>query len=269
MERFISENWIPMLRQDDSGPYSLMTNTRFRDQGSVPDATWPAAICANVTFQHPGEHGMGETSEMNAIDRVIDGLAPQILAEASGVYVGRVRGQGRARLWFYAPSSAQHTIERLVRVAFRARTVEVVAQQDPEWSTYVAMLPTEDEEQHTMDRMVINQLEQHGDPLTVARDVQHFAYFADEVSAQRYAVALKALRFHVTVEPSVEPSPSAEICVIANRDDPATPEAIMPITSRLLALAKEHGGTYDGWEAKLMKTRGGLAGLVARLMGRG
>ncbi len=264
----MSENWMPILRHDESGPRSLMTNVRFRDEGSSPDPTRPLAVCVNLPFQNPDDHGMGETSEMELIDREIDRLALRILSEASGVYVGRVRGQGRVRLWFYAPESSQHAIETLARAAFKSRVIGFEIHRDPQWSNYQAMLPSDDEHQRVMDQMVINQLAQHGDPLSVPRDVQHFAYFGDDASARQFADKLKMEGFRITIEEAAEPAPGAEICVIANRDDPATPEAIMPITSRLLALAKEHGGVYDGWEAQLIRKRGGLAGLVSRLIGR-
>lgn len=264
----MSENWMPILRHDDGAKYSIMIDLQHRDGGLVPDKQRRSLILIHVTFDDPSEHGMGAQTEANAIDRVMDDLGPRSFKDGGAVYVARLRGSGRASICLYAADDAVPTIERLARDAFKSRKIEIERRDDPEWDVYRQMLPLDVEERRFWDQMVINELQRSGDPLTPPRDVRHYAYFPDEPSAQRYASALRTERFTVRVEPSANPSPGGEICVIANRDDPATPEAIMPITSRLLALAKEHGGVYDGWEAQLIRKRGGLAGLMSRLFGR-
>jgi len=265
----MSERWIPILRHDDGSKYSIMVDLQYRDGGLVPDKRRPCLVLVQVPFTDPGEHGMGARTDANAIDQVMEDLGPRALNESAAIYAARMRGSGRASICLYAAEESAPTVERLVRDAFKSRRIEIERRDDPEWNVYQGMLPFDDEERRFWDQMVINELQRNGDPLTPARDVRHYAYFPDEPSAQRYAKILRAERFTLSVEPSAKPEHGAAVCVIANRDDPATPEAIMPITSRLLALAKEHGGTYDGWEAKLMKRRGGLAGIVARLFGRG
>ncbi len=257
----MSGNWVPMMRQYEHGPASEMVNTHFRDENLFPDQSRPSATIITVAFNDPDQSGMGTQEDAAIIDEAWDAMAARLATEASAEFVGRLRHGGQARILVYAPRGARPRIEAAARQAFPNHAVEVEHRDDPKWDLYRRALPTPSEERISLDYLVVQALEQHGDPLTTKRDVRHFAYFPTSSAASQFAKQISPQGFKTKVEQFPADN---NWRVTASRDDAVDHPQICTITGPLADLADTLGGTYDGWEAMLVKKKG----LFGRLFGK-
>src|ERR1043165_7912913 len=147
----MAENWSPIFRVRTDGPVSIMFNATLRDEGRVPDTDRPSATMIAVAFREPGEHGMGEAADSEAIDSVMDSLAPRLELEAGAAYAGRVRGGGEARMWVYSTPEERERIERMARDAYAGREGQIQHRDRSEWDMYFAMSPSPREERIVPD----------------------------------------------------------------------------------------------------------------------
>jgi hypothetical protein len=257
----MSETWIPYVRASGKTPLGGMVNVGLRPLAGRGDPDRPSLTLIHVAFKDPDQHGMGTQEDANRIDdrwiTVVDALANH-----RAIFVARLRRSGRMTFCVYAPSDKRTAIERAIQPAFLLDEVKYEHRDDRRWEAFKSVLPTSEEERSILDLQVIQVLEQHGDPLTPARDVRHYAYFAEERPARDFAAAQEPHGFTVELNPPDHKAP--QWSVVLSRDDSVAPEAITPLTSRLSEHARALGGEYDGWEAALVKPKG----VFARIFGK-
>jgi hypothetical protein len=95
------------------------------------------------------------------------------------------------------------------------------------------------------DAIVLAHLRKQGADLSRARHVRHFAVFPVEDAARAAAPAIAQAGYTVGVEPAGADrwELRAEITAVVDET------TVGPARAWLTAIAVEHGGDYDGWEA--------------------
>lgn len=214
----------------------------------------PWCVRLAIELNDPGPQGLGATEEMEAIS---DGEDAFLAAaeEAGVIHVSRVRLGGEVAWFFYATD--EELVESLGQAAAEAlqRDISAGAQHDPEWGVYASILPSPAVERWMADCQVIETLEEHGDPLTVEREVIHYAYFEDRESADAFAADAEPEGFEVDVR---EPDEEIEqFRVVLTHQSAVDLDTIGPITQALAERAEELEGEYDGWECRLVRGPGG------------
>jgi regulator of RNase E activity RraB len=94
------------------------------------------------------------------------------------------------------------------------------------------------------DERVLDHLARLGCDPAAPRETHHFLYLPTRTGAEAVAHALDADGWSTTVEQS-----EGAWLVVATRARTLTVELVHETRARLAALASEHGGLYDGWEA--------------------
>jgi len=94
------------------------------------------------------------------------------------------------------------------------------------------------------DERVLDHLAQLGCDPAAPRETRHFLYLPAPGGAEAVARALGSDGWSTSVERS-----EGAWLVVATRAHTLTPEFVRELRARLAALASEHGGLYDGWEA--------------------
>jgi hypothetical protein len=94
------------------------------------------------------------------------------------------------------------------------------------------------------DERVLDHLARLGCDPSEPRETRHFLYLPAESGAEAVARALGADGWATSVERSED-----AWLVVATRAHTLTAELVRETRVRLVALAVEHGGVYDGWEA--------------------
>jgi hypothetical protein len=94
------------------------------------------------------------------------------------------------------------------------------------------------------DERVLDHLVRLGCDPSVPRETRHFLYLPEQGGAEAVAGALGADGWSTSVERS-----EGAWLVVATRAHTLTLDLVRETRARLAALASEHGGLYDGWEA--------------------
>lgn len=100
---------------------------------------------------------------------------------------------------------------------------------------------------HEGDLLVARHLVANGADLAEPRHVLHFLYFPDD-RAEHAAADATGNGWEVTVAPPDGDVPTWSV-VCERMDVVLEPDGVRDTRLWFEALADEHGGTYDGWEA--------------------
>jgi Regulator of ribonuclease activity B len=96
------------------------------------------------------------------------------------------------------------------------------------------------------DERVVGHLARLGCDPSLPRETHHFLYFGGSAAAESVATVLRADGWTTDVERS-----EGAWLLVARHVAAVTSRTVRETRSRLEALAAEHGGFYDGWEAPI------------------
>ena len=100
------------------------------------------------------------------------------------------------------------------------------------------------------DRQVLAQMREAGGDLSKPTEVNFYLYFKDRPAADSAAAHAGAGPLVATVRRGADAS--SWLCLVSGQMVPDE-AAIHSTAVRLLALARQYGGEYDGWEAAITK----------------
>ena len=210
-------------------------------------------IRIELSYKAPAANGLPTEQEFDAAKAIEDEITAYI-ERNSGAYVGRITVAGRRYYYCYVGLPAGH-IEGFLE-GLRQRygyDLSVTVEEDPKKAGYWNDLyPTEDDWQMIQDSKVVEAVRGHGDPIEVPRRLDHWAYFASEADAARFAARVKSDGFE-SERTDPPDSYSTEHSVQFFRTDLPELHGINRITFQLRAVAKECNGKYDGWETSVEK----------------
>jgi hypothetical protein len=231
---------------------SIALNLWFERVAPLPSAD--TLYWVDFHMRDVGPHGMGTAAEAE----VLDPIADQIVAHAEKLgllYVGRLRGSGRWSLFLYGPPEQLESLRALARdgEALDNRQVDAGSQHDATWAHYREfLLPSDERRQWMKNRRTVEVLEQHGDPLVEPRLIDHWAYF--RTAEGRQVFVSEAAREGFSIDAPFDASGSARpYGARVHRVDRVDLEAIHEVVMKLIGLAQQAGGGYDGWESVVLK----------------
>ncbi len=122
--------------------------------------------------------------------------------------------------------------------------------KDKKWNFYETQLfPSELELAHIQSDKIIFLLEEEGEDLTIARDVEHYVSFLTPTQKNRFVNTLDVDGFSVKDEISNE---DFEHGIALVKNHTVTQEEVRKIVSDLFAKVKEEQGFYEGWSTTLV-----------------
>jgi hypothetical protein len=105
--------------------------------------------------------------------------------------------------------------------------------------------------QASQDAQVIEQLKNAGSDLSKPHPIDFFLYLPTEESANRTAETLRGLGYEIKRVDRA--ATGSGWLVLASRTFVPTESALLQSGQELESSAKSNGGTYDGWEAPVIK----------------
>lgn len=247
----MTDKWDFYMCRVDNQPASI-----FLDMGignSPPSEAYPWMAYLRIFMRHPGPDGLPSSEEFEALKRIEDRLEEALHHPDRSLYVGRNTSNGCRDFYFYAVS-AEDWSERVQQAMAPFPEYEYAegARSDPEWSSYWNFLyPSETDIQVMQNRRVLEQLESHGDRLTEAREIVHWAYFPHALARQAFEAKAKSLGFRV-LDHSEPDEECTDFGITLVRVDVPSHQEIYDATLPLFHLARECGGEYDGWETTII-----------------
>jgi hypothetical protein len=205
-----------------------------------------------VAFEAPGADGFPAESEHGRLRDLEIFLESQFRPE-DGLMVGRTTTDGHRYFQFYTclPLDA---CEDMARQASREFGYDVALAHDsePGHTTYWSELyPNEDNWQVIRDRGLERHLQDAGDPLTEAREIQHWAWFGTAESRDAFVAAVP----HLAEVVALDEAPEGDDRFRARLRHHGLPDhlSMHAVTIGLSRAARAHGGEYDGWETTVCR----------------
>ena len=170
--------------------------------------------------------------------------------EERAVYVGsRVIGDW-SELYFYASSSKE--LNSMVSAILSPTTYiyESNVVRDTKWGFYLSSLyPSELEHHHIISAKIINQLQEEGDMLDVARDVEHYVSFETPTQKERFINTLELDGFIYKDDIDGE---DIKYGVALVKNHAIAYDEIKKTVEELFLQVKKERGFYEGWSTVLV-----------------
>jgi len=248
----MADNWDFFLCRVDNKPASIMVNLGLVDEAPIERLPYMAYV--EVRMKAPDPHGFSTQEESTTLASIEDSLAGTFSDERTAMYVGRNTSDGSRDFYFYVadPTGWDDRVRQAMQ-SFQAYDFASGVRNEPNWQTYFEFLyPSEVDRQCIENRRVCQTLEQNGDALTQERELDHFAQFPD--AASRSGFIDEALKLGFAVRSTTDPkAPDDGFGIHLVRADVPSYANIDDITVPLFGLAKEFGGSYDGWGCPIVR----------------
>ncbi|MCO5169193.1 MAG: DUF695 domain-containing protein [Planctomycetes bacterium] len=230
---------------------SIFVDLGLRD--AVPQPERPFCLRVGCRLQRDHPRGMSHADEVSALDALEKSLVEVVADRLDGVYEARITGGGGRRFYFHVARDDVEILDAClahVRASAPDHPLETDIHRDPGWRVYLDFLyPNRLGFQFIRDTHTIEALREHGDSLGSVRDVDHVTYFGSEEAARGFASRVaRDDRLHSFVLRGIKRAEERHRWSVELIGRHAVDHrTIEPITSRLVRLAEEFCGDYDGW----------------------
>lgn len=248
----MTERWEPnfafYLTNLDGKPASFVVDLR-----AEPQESHSLRLQLRVPLRTPRPDGLRDASELDAMGALEDRLVQALETKTDAIYVGRLVSRGATEFFLYLPPSAGSMLNDLKALVgdLSPYTLEYLAAEDPEWSVYTQFLyPDPYSLQAIANRSLLEQLEQAGDVLTVARKVDHLAFFDSEGAAKEAATRLGAAGFAIDAP---EVKEDGQVGLQFHREDSVGDGQADAFVAEVLDIILPLEGSYDGWGCPVVK----------------
>lgn len=231
---------------------SIMLDLALNDYAPMKEK--PAFIQISVDLNDPNGHGLTKPGEAEILYIMEDRLAEHLATSLGGIYAARNTTGGQRIFYYYCQSSIgyERIIEEVME-GFPNHHYSVQVQKDPDWTFYQEFLyPSKLEFQSILNRRVIEQLEEHGDPLEQAREVEHFLFFKTDQDRALFLEKIQHDRFRIISKQYESRHHEHPFSLIIAREELVSTYAIDEIVFYLMDLADAYSGSYDGWGTGVM-----------------
>jgi uncharacterized protein (TIGR01619 family) len=239
-----------MCRLDDKPAFIFLPLDLVKDP---PLAKYPHLCIVRLHFLHPREDGLSSNEEFDTLVAVEDSVQETLTAGQAAIYAGRLTTDGYRAFVFYtsAPEGCQEQVAEVMR-GFAAYEYTTSTRTDENWNLYREFLyPAPKQFESIQNRRVLASLEKNDDPLTQAREIDHWAHFPTAEARDRYVQ--KALELGYTPRPAEAARDQGGFPGRVFRVDVPSYANIDNVTWPLHEAATEAGGEYDGWESPVVR----------------
>src|ERR1700742_2687210 len=174
-----------MCRLDDKPAFIFLPLDLVKDP---PLAKYPHLCIVRLHFLHPREDGLSSNEEFDTLVAIEDSVQETLTAGQAAIYAGRLTTDGYRAFVFYtsAPERCQEQVAEVMR-GFAAYEFTTSTRPDENWNLYREFLyPAPKQFESIKNRRVLAALEKNGDPLSQAREIDHWAHFPTAEARDQY-----------------------------------------------------------------------------------
>lgn len=212
-------------------------------------------VWISVNMNNPREDGLSSNEEFDTLSAIEDRLQEFINGKHNSIYVGRLTTDGRRDFYFYMGDTTLHdkTISESM-VAFPTYTFDFGIKEDRQWEQYLNFIyPNPRQFQSIQNRRVVDNLEKNGDPLTKARQVDHWIYFKTDGDRNDFLKKIEPLKFDIVSGDEKTSFGDFPYKLHIFRVDNVDLDSVDDYVLELWEFANECNGDYDGWETSVEK----------------
>jgi len=246
----MTENWKPYLCNVNDKLASIFVNLGLRAE--VPIASKPWLLWTWVFFQAPRADGLSDSKEAPTLYKIEDALNACMSHACRAIPCGRITTEGRREFYFYGET--EDGFRQAVSAGmkgFAEYKFDIGSQKDSEWEQYLNVLyPSSEDLQRIANMDLLDVLQDRGDVLTAAREVQHWMYFPSESSRVLFRDAAAAVGYRTVSESSSKGD--LPFGIVVARTQSIEQASIDRTVIELLHLSQRFDGEYDGWETPVV-----------------
>jgi hypothetical protein len=224
------------------------------DLEQEPLPSHPTRITVSVAMLEPDLDGLRSGTEMEDLDSLQSKITERLAHAAGARCVGFYDLRGVATFVFYAKKRISAAEAAIAVDDVHPYEAEVQVDDDPEWRFYIdALFPDAYALQGIWNRLIVDELESHGDQLHEPRDVDHVATFESDAVARQAAKVLAVAHFHVdSLGPADE---EGRFAVAFHRSETLEEGKPDHFSAEILDIVLALDGEYDGWSAPAVVAR--------------
>jgi len=204
-------------------------------------------------LQAPNEDSLPNDDEAAVLTRIGDVLNDSLNTSIDASYVGFIASDNQCRFCFCTGTTSTHeqTVSHVMSQFPEYRYASHVIEDD-DWDIYTeGLFHVHQHYECIKHSAVITRFEEHGDPLTKPRPVDHWFYFRNESDRTLFVEKICKEGFQIEGDYPEDFQDNGEFPFGVNisRVDSVDRQNVFEYTSFLWNLAYEHYGIYDGWGA--------------------
>ena len=246
----MTDNWKSYICNVNGKLASIFLNLGLREAAPLTAKPW--LLWVWVYSRAPRPDGLSDNKEAPTLYKIEDALAVHLRDACQATLSGRITTEGRREFYFYGQTTTgfRHAADAAMK-SFEDYRFDLGTKHDPNWSQYMDVLhPSADDLERIKNIDVLEALKKAGDVSSVAREVQHWFYFASEESRARFRSAAIAAGFSVSSESESEGK--SPFGIVLARTQSVEQASIDQTVIELLHLAQRFDGDYDGWETRVV-----------------
>ena len=218
------------------------------DLEQEPLPSHPTRITVSLEMLEPESDGLRSEAEMQDLDGIQANMTERLARAAGAVCVGFYDLRGVSTFVFYAKKAISTDAATVAVGDVDPYEADVQVDDDPEWRFYIdALFPDAYALQGIWNRLIVDELESHGDQVEEPRDVDHVATFATSAAAQKAQKQLTAAHFHIdSLGPAEE---EGRFSLAFHRSETLEEGKPDQFSAEILDIVLPLDGEYDGWGA--------------------
>ena len=235
-------------------PACVSVDLAFENLAPIPDKH--RAFELVVALQQPDADGFpASEDEWEKLEEIEEAIVSEFQNSLQALFVVELLHDGKRSFYFYSGEEAlPDVIAANIMQTFPDYTYATNTLEDPKWGLYLDFLfPEPADMQSIKNSRVISMMQEQGDEQHIPRPVSHFFYFASEADRAAFRNRVEQEGYTLISENMNEKNPETPYSLVISKVESLADEAVHTTTLQLGQLADEFNGTYDGWEAQVIK----------------
>jgi hypothetical protein len=218
------------------------------DLEQEPRPTHPTRVTVSMNMLEPESDGLRSEGEMEDLDALQEKMTERLSRTAGAICVGFYDLRGVTTFVFYTKKKLTADAATVLVGDTHPYESDVQVDDDPEWRFYIdALFPDAYALQGIWNRLIVDELEEHGDQLHEPRDVDHVATFPSNASARKAEKKLVAA--HFTIDGLADADEEGRFELAFHRAETLEEGKPDRFSAEILDIILPLDGEYDGWGA--------------------
>lgn len=248
-----AEEWDIYMAQYEKGVGSTLINMSAKK--FAPEKKFPYVLVTGVIFADCTADGMPSKNEFSHLYAISDSVKAKIDKTNENIAVAAFTYQCERLDYYYLKDTAglRQSLAGLYSNRFKQYQPYINIKEDKSWDAYLNFLYPNDETLEFMkNQKILKGLEDAGDKLDKARQVDHWIYFKTEDDRTCFINYVTKNNFRIEAKDKTKDI-SHPYKLQISRTDNVDIAAISGITLDLRKQAQKCKGDYDGWETFVVK----------------
>ena len=252
----IDEDWCIYLCNAFAYDLPAVIRTNLALTNFQFTANYPKRLHLQILYKNADDNGFPTREEGEYLYRIEDAVE-EIVEQHGDMLAGVVKCDERVRIFAYTKNELGYDdeISAVMSKNFPDYAYTLAVVDDPDWELYFdALYPDRYEYQSIMNRWLIENIKSDGDSM-VPRVLEHCLCFTTEENGEAFLAKVMEEGFiklsseNLNDDEDIDKEYPYELVI--GREDSF--ENIDDIVFRLIDLAEEFDGEYDGWGCKIVK----------------